>query len=91
MTDNGYLQEENLLINLLLGHFSIKCKPWKPSKGDRYYAISPKGNLNDYYWINDVLNLSSYKLGNCYKTAQEAESNRDKWVKFYTSDEVLEV
>ena len=32
-----------------------------------------------------------YKLGNCYRTCEEAEANRDKWVKFYVSDEVLEV
>ena len=35
--------------------------------------------------------VNRYKLGNCYRTREEAEANRDKWVAFYASDDVLEV
>lgn len=35
--------------------------------------------------------MNYYKLGNCYRTKAEAEFNRDKWMAFYASDEVLEV
>ena len=41
--------------------------------------------------MNDFIDRMLYKLGNFYRTAEEAEANRDKWVAFYASDEVLEV
>lgn len=90
VTYNGYLQED-ILLNLILGHFRIKDKPWKPSKGDKYWYISSNGSADYYCWTDDTTDFLTYKLGNCYKTAQEAEDNRDKWVTFYASDEVLEV
>lgn len=30
-------------------------------------------------------------VGNCYRTYEEAKKNKDKWVVFYASDEVMEV
>lgn len=90
VTYNGYLQE-NLLLDLILGHFRIKHKLWKLSEGDKYWYISSNGNADYYCWTGDVLDFLTYKLGNCYRTREEAEVNHDKWVKFYESDEVLEV
>ena len=49
------------------------------------------GTIKQYTWTDRTLDYSLYKLGNCYRTEEEAESNRDKWVTFYASDEVLEV
>ena len=79
------------LTSLLSGKWIIKHKPWKPSGGDKYWYISSNGSACYYHWTSDVLDFLFYKVGNCYKTAQEAEDNRDKWVAFYASDEVLEV
>ena len=81
----------SVLHSLLVGSFTIKRKPWKPSKGDKYWHISSNGSADYYCWTDDTLDFLTYKLGNCYRTREEAEANRDKWVKFYSSDEVLEV
>ena len=81
----------NVLNDLLTGKLLIERKPWKPSTGDKYWYISLNGSADYYCWTDDTIDFLTYKFGNCYKTAQEAEANRDKWVAFYASDEVLEV
>lgn len=76
---------------LLNGTLNIKRKPWKPKYEGRYYSIGPGGVLEPGVWLNDFIDITMYRLGNCYRTVQEAEANRDKWVAFYESDELLEV
>lgn len=80
-----------MLYYLLNGTYTIKRKPWKPSEGDKYWYISSNGNADYYCWTGDVLDFLTYKLGNCYRTEEDAEANKDKWIKFYASDDVLEV
>lgn len=81
----------NVLTNLLNGTYTIKRKPWKPQVGNDYWCIDPNGMPNEFVWFNTPGCNACYKLGNCYRTREEAEANRDKWVAFYASDEVLEV
>ena len=79
------------LENLLTGKFTIKRKPWKPKDGERYWLVGNGGMVNYCVWKGYEGDIYTYKLGNCYRTREEAEANRDKWVAFYASDEVLEV
>lgn len=84
-------QYSNVFNDLLTGHYSIKCKPWKPRVGEQFYFIDRDGKsccLTCGY-NNSSLNL--YKIGNCYRTREAAEADAEKWVQFYASDEVLEV
>lgn len=81
----------NVLMSLLNGELTIMSKPWKPKYNGKYYSIGPGGVLEPGCWLNDFIDVAMYRLGNCYSTVKEAEANRDKWVKFYASDEVLEV
>lgn len=81
----------DILCELLRGNYIIKRKPWKPNNNDVYYIIDEKGYSSCEQWCNDSLDLNYYKIGNCYRTAEEAEANREKWNAFYASDEVLEV
>ena len=78
---------------LLTGKYTIKRKPWTPSINDDFWFINVDGVACKYCNFNntDADYVNYYKLGNCYRTREEAEANRDKWVKFYASDEVLEV
>lgn len=79
------------LENLLTGKYTIKRKPWKPNLDDEYYYVDECGYACSDPWVNSALDFVFYKIGNCYKTKEEAEKNKDKWVAFYASDEVLEV
>lgn len=78
-------------MHILTGCSKIKCKPWKPKFGEYYWMVNQYGSIVDFVWVDSFVNVSTYKLGNCYRTREEAEANRDKWVAFYASDEVLEV
>ena len=90
--DNGsLLADSSSLSNLIYGTYTIKRKPWKPKIGENYWVIIPDGDISEYVWLDSLGGNSNYKLGNCYRTREEAEANRDKWVAFYASDEVLEV
>ncbi len=80
-----------ILQSLLNGRQEIKLKPWKPKENEDYWLVNQCGNVISLAWIDNLLCITNYKLGNCYRTREEAEANRDKWIKFYTSDEVLEV
>jgi hypothetical protein len=82
---------ETILNGILVGRYRIKHKPWKPVCGDVFYYINSDGEYEEEHWMDVCCDYVLYKLGNCYRTQQEAEANRDKWIAFYNSDEVLEV
>lgn len=79
------------LHGLLNGTLGIKHKPWKPKYNDLFWFVTQDGNLTTSYRKNSWHDTMLYKLGNCYRTREEAKENRDKWISFYASDEVLEV
>lgn len=86
--------EPDLLRDLICGVYTIKHKPWKPKNNVAYWYVCPDGSVEyDTWWecAQEVCDINLYKLGNCYRTREEAEANRDKWVAFYGSDEVLEI
>lgn len=82
---------ECTLYRLLAGVITIKRKPWKPQYDESYYHVGTQGCVHCERWYNDALDVLYYKLGNCYRTNKEAEVNRDKWIAFYASDDVLKV
>ena len=92
---NGtYCKCDEYFSKLLAGELTIKRKPWKPKRGETYWYVEKDGDVLEMEWhpCRYMSNhVNRYKLGNCYRTQKEAEANRDKWVAFYTSDEVLEV
>ena len=76
---------------LLVGIYSIKRTSWKPSYRETFYFVAPNGMVLSDIWYNHAFDLMAHKLGNCYRAKEEAETNRDKWVAFYASDEIVEV
>lgn len=64
---------------------------WRPSYRETYYLVAKNGIVLSSVWYNHAFDLMTYKLGNCYRTKEEAEMDRDKWIAFYVSDEILEV
>lgn len=79
------------LFKLLYGEYTIKRMSWKPKFNEKYYSIGVDGSVEDGTWLNDFLDYTLYKIGNCYRTIEEARANRVKWGTFYDSDEVLKV
>jgi len=87
---NGCYGADSLMM-ILNGERIIKRAPWKPEDEDRFYSVAIDGQVIYKYWDDCSSHKNYYKLGNCYRTGAEAEANREKWISFYTSDEVLEV
>jgi hypothetical protein len=88
-TQSGHMV--NATFNdLLFGKLAIKRKPWKPKCGDVFWYVDCNGDIKHQQWVSwDCKNF--YKIGNCYRYRDEAIINRDRWSRFYASDEVLEV
>ena len=65
------------IVNLLSGNIKPLPKPWKPKKGETYwYYPNPIhfGVINSYVWNDDLTDLLFWKVGNCFKTEEEAKT-----------------
>ena len=95
-TEDGLFSKANdlsvkvtLMLDLLLtGKYKAVPKPWKPKYGEQYWSYSVKrskaccGMFGEY-----VKDYACWKLGNCFKTSEEAQSKgkeiMEKLVKEY--------
>ena len=80
-----------ILSKLLSGAYTIVQKPWVPHYDEEFYMVGCEGHILKKYWDNCTAFKTYYKIGNCYQTREDAVTNKDKWMKFYASDEILEV
>lgn len=51
---------------------------WKPKDGGYYFSVMFDGNIKNYVWNSDVIDNGCYKLGNCFKTEEEAQKELDR-------------
>lgn len=64
-----------VLSKLLRGDYSIVKLPWKPKADEFYYCYSPYvGIPYQERWINTSSDYCMWKLGNCFRTKEEAET-----------------
>ena len=61
------------ILRLLNGDYKVVSKPWKPKKGEKYwfYLYGAK-EVIDSIWIGGSYDLLLWKVGNCFKTEEEA-------------------
>lgn len=62
------------LMSIINGSFSVVKLPWKPKEGDRYCYYSTKGQVNYARWYGLCSELILWKVGNCFKTEEEART-----------------
>ena len=62
------------LTKLFAGEFNVVKLPWKPEMGKTYwhYSITSEQALWTK-WCSDSLDLCRWKVGNCFRTKEEAE------------------
>lgn len=81
LTQNALINDrENFsrgITFLVNGEFEIIKLPWKPKKDERYWTVEEDHLLKDI-WDNDMMDYSYFKLGNCFRTQEEAEANADR-------------
>lgn len=66
-----------ILNRLLYDGYTIIKKPWKPKMNGNCnywcYSISAHRAINEE-WFNDGFDYVAWKIGNCFKTKEEAET-----------------
>ena len=63
------------IVNLLSGNIKAVTKPWKPEKGERFWAyLYGLERANSTRWDCGTYDLLLWKAGNCFKTEKEAET-----------------
>ena len=68
---------------IMNGDYKVVSKPWKPKKGDIYsYYINSTyfDGINSCMWTDEGLDLLFWKVGNCFKIREEAETKDRKSV-----------
>ena len=76
-TFNWAISSLGTIGKLLDGDVKSIPKPWKPKKGETYwYYPNPIyfGVINSYVWNDDLTDLLFWKVGNCFKTEEEAKT-----------------
>lgn len=91
VTEDEAPRKDSLLRKLLTGEQKVIKYKDIPSYGSQFWYIAKNGNIYTELWEGTTFNFVLNKIGNCYKTKRDAEANRDKWSRFYASDEVLEI
>lgn len=59
----------------------IEKLKWKPMEDTTYFNILITGGVTQiipYTWRNDTIDRNLYKLGNCFKTKEEAEAKLEQ-------------
>lgn len=61
--------------SLLNGDVKAVPKPWKPNYGNAYWRYQPQvGNAALSAWLDDGVDFCRWKVGNCFRTKEEAET-----------------
>lgn len=65
-------EREQLMKNIKKSNGS-KRNLWKPNYGRKYFYINDCGGIMNSEWYDDRIDSEFYKIGNCFKTKEEAE------------------
>ena len=73
--DFWILEPSITLACLLKGLYKAVPKPWKPKYGDAYWKWATNLELAQFKrWNGASTDFACWKLGNCFKTSEEAKS-----------------
>lgn len=62
----------------------------KPKDKEEYWYITPNGNIYSVlYDSQDTSDIALFLMGNCFKTKQEAEQNKEKILKLLNQNKPL--
>ena len=75
ISDDWFGDKSKLVEELLTGNIKAVPKTMKPTKGEKYWYYSDTCKLAIcVYWEDTARDLSFWKVGNCFKTREEAEA-----------------
>ena len=89
LTKDGLVDRDGNYTFAIFGHIisgncTIQKLPWKPKVGERFYYVEVGGNIiTDKFDCFYASRMNLYKMGNCFRSRQEAEKNKEKVVEMY--------
>lgn len=88
---SSWSNDPYMLSLLLTGKCSIVKKPWKPKNGENFYTISVsidnEISVYLYVWRDNGTCNELYALGNCFRTKEEADKHKHKYIKWIRNKE----
>ena len=75
--ENEWNINNTWLMGLYTGEDEIVKLPWKPKNNEQYWTVEEDSIFYDS-WDNNMMDYSYLKLGNCFRTKEEAEANADR-------------
>ena len=69
----------------------IKIKHKFPKDGTKYYWVSPDSSIYGLEFWKSTIDVLNYKTGNFFLTREEAEQNKEKFMKILNSPERFEL
>lgn len=71
-----WFAEPSTTVNKLInGYCKAVPKPWKPKNSEPYWRYRPQfGNASLSAWLDDGVDFCRWKVGNCFRTKEEAET-----------------
>ena len=70
-----YAEQSVTLDCILNGDYKAVPKPWKPKIGEKYWTYSEIWEeVTSFRWEGYYYDLLLWKVGNCFKTRDEAEA-----------------
>lgn len=82
------LAVEEALTNILFNNNFKIISAWKPKLNEEYYYFDGK-NIYCSRWNNYFTDISSFLTGNCFKSVEEAEANKEKIMKIFNQNQPL--
>lgn len=72
---NGEWLKSGYIDEIICGDLTIIKLPWKPKVDEFYYYYSPYAGITfQVAWGNTSADYCMWKLGNCFRTREEAET-----------------
>lgn len=77
----GNIDSDKWLIDIVFNaNYKIIPLTQKPKDGEEYWYITPNGTIfSVLYHSYDTSDIALFLMGNCFKTKEEAEQNKEKY------------
>lgn len=82
----GIWSESCALGEFLRGERQVVKIPFKPKEDELYFCIGPSGYIQREYSEMSIVDYMRYKTGNCFRTKEEAEANKDEFIEKLKGD-----
>lgn len=67
-----------LVCYLLTGEYTLRKRPWKPRRDEKYWVVCPDGYIDSWIFGNSESDLALLNMGNCFPSREVASAKKDE-------------